>query len=146
MPSVRALVVSADRATREQMALATRSIGRRLGEPVEFLEAADGEQGVRVAWRERPDLIVADEIASRAGAFALAKDLRGAAEPFRGPIVILLDRHHDAWLAKWSGADLWFVKPVDPFELADRLVELIQAGREGPDSSRDAEQRKKESA
>ena len=40
-------------------------------------------------------------------------------------IVILLERSHDAWLARWSGADAWFVKPVDPFELADRLLELV---------------------
>ena len=26
---------------------------------------------------------------------------------------------------RWSGADAWFVKPVDPFELADRLLELV---------------------
>jgi hypothetical protein len=48
-------------------------------------------------------------------------------EPFQGAIVILLDRPHDAWLAKWSGADAWFTKPADPFELADRVVELVQS-------------------
>ena len=74
-------------------------------------------------------MIVADEIASRAGAFGLARTLRDAAEPYTGVIVILLERKHDAWLAKWSGADAWFVKPVDPFELADRLLELVD--REG---------------
>jgi DNA-binding response OmpR family regulator len=68
---------------------------------------------------------VADEIASRAGAFALARDLRGATEPYPGVIVILLERKHDTWLARWSGADAWFVKPVDPFDVADRLVELV---------------------
>jgi DNA-binding response OmpR family regulator len=68
---------------------------------------------------------VADEIASRAGAFALAKHLRDAADPYTGVIVILLERKHDAWLARWSGADAWFVKPVDPFELADRVLELV---------------------
>ena len=61
----------------------------------------------------------------------MARDLRGAVEPYRGPIVIVLERKHDAWLARWSGADAWFVRPVDPFELADRIVELIQASR-GP--------------
>jgi DNA-binding response OmpR family regulator len=70
-------------------------------------------------------VIVADEIASRAGAFALAKQLRDADDPYPGVIVILLERKHDAWLAEWSGADAWFVKPVDPFELADRLLELV---------------------
>ena len=40
--------------------------------------------------------------------------------------MIVLERKHDAWLARWSGANAWFVRPVDPFELADRLVELIE--------------------
>jgi DNA-binding response OmpR family regulator len=90
-----------------------------------FTAAKNGELGIRAAQRDRPDVIVADEIASRAGAFALAKTLRDAADPFRGVIVILLERKHDAWLAKWSGADAWYVKPVDPFELADRVLELV---------------------
>ena len=85
-----------------------------------------------------PDAVVADEIASRAGAFAMARDLRGAVEPYRGPIVIVLERKHDAGLARWSGADAWFVRPVDPFELADRLVELIRASR-GPLPERPAQ-------
>ena len=38
--------------------------------------------------------------------------------------MIILERKHDAWLARWSGADAWFVKPVDPFELADRVLAL----------------------
>ena len=41
-------------------------------------------------------------------------------------IVILLERSQDAWLARWSGADAWFVKPPDPFEVADRLWELLE--------------------
>jgi DNA-binding response OmpR family regulator len=77
--------------------------------------------------RERPDAVVADEIASRAGAFALAKALRGDADPYRGVIVILLERRQDEWLARWSGADAWFVRPVDPFDVADRLLELLGA-------------------
>jgi DNA-binding response OmpR family regulator len=70
-------------------------------------------------------VVVADEIASRAGAFALSKALRDDNDPYTGVIVILLERKHDAWLARWSGADAWFVKPADPFELADRLLELV---------------------
>lgn len=91
-----------------------------------FVEAADGELGLRAARRDPPDAIVADEIASRMGAFALARELRGAPEPYRGAIVIVLERRQDAWLAEWSGADAWFVKPVDPFALADRLLELVE--------------------
>jgi len=107
------------------MALAVRSIERSLRTEIRFRAAANGELGIRAALRDRPEVVVADEIASRAGAFALAKSLRDDADPFPGVIVILLERTHDAWLARWSGADAWFVKPVDPFELADRVLELV---------------------
>jgi len=122
---VKVLLVSPEPESRELMRLAVASIERRVGGELEFVEAEDGEQGLRIAFRDRPDAVVADEFASRMGAFALAKDLRGAEEPYPGAIVIVLERRQDAWLANWSGADAWFVKPVDPFELADRLLELV---------------------
>lgn len=118
-------MVSPEAASREKMALAVRSIERALGTTLRFRAAANGELGIRAALRDRPDIVVADEIASRAGAFALAKALRDDSVPFTGVIVILLERKHDVWLARWSGADAWYVKPVDPFELADRLLELV---------------------
>jgi DNA-binding response OmpR family regulator len=125
MPAVDVLLVSPDPASRELMALAVRSIERRVGSTLRFRAAKNGELGIRAALRDRPEIVVADEIASRAGAFALAKALRDDNEPFTGVIVILLERKHDAWLARWSGADAWFVRPVDPFELADRVLELV---------------------
>ena len=125
MPAVDVLLVSPDAASRELMALAIRSIERRVGSPLRFRAAKNGELGIRAALRDRPAIVVADEIASRAGAFALAKALRDDPHPFTGVIVILLERKHDVWLARWSGADAWFVRPVDPFELADRILELV---------------------
>jgi twitching motility two-component system response regulator PilG len=127
MRRVKVLLVSADARDRELMRLAVAGIERRLGAPLEFLQAPNGEVGLRRAWREAPDAIVADEIASRMGAFGMTIDLRGAQTPYTGAIVILLDRRQDVWLARWSGADAWFVKPVDPFELADRLLDLVSA-------------------
>jgi len=117
--------VSPDPASRELMALAVRSIERRVGSELRFRAARDGELGLRAALRDRPDIVVVDEIASRAGAFAMTKSLRDDPDPFVGAIVVLLERKHDAWLANWSGADAWYVKPVDPFEMADRLLELV---------------------
>jgi DNA-binding response OmpR family regulator len=125
MPAVDVLLVSPDPVSRDLMALAVRSIERRIGSPLRFRAAKNGELGIQAALRDRPEIVVADEIASRAGAFALAKALRDDAVPFTGVIVILLERKHDAWLARWSGADAWFVRPVDPFELADRVLELV---------------------
>jgi DNA-binding response OmpR family regulator len=121
------LLVSPDARSRELMALVVRSVERRLGAPLRFRAAANGDLGLRAALRDRPQIVVADEIASRAGAFALAKSLRDDADPFTGVIVIFLERRHDAWLARWSGADAWYVKPADPFEVADRLLELLDA-------------------
>ena len=125
MPAVDVLLVSPDPASRELMALAVRSIERRIGQELRFRAARNGELGTKAALRDRPEIIVADEIASRAGAFSLTKTLRDDADPYTGVIVILLERKHDEWLARWSGADAWFVKPVDPFEIADRLLELV---------------------
>jgi len=125
MPAVDVLLVSPDPASRALMALAVRSIERRVGSPLRFRAAKNGELGIRAALRDRPEIVVADEIASRAGAFALAKALRDDAAPFTGVIVILLERKHDEWLARWSGADAWFGRPVDPFELVVRNHAVI---------------------
>lgn len=124
------LLISSDPATRETMSVATRSIQRVAGESVEFLEASDGVRGMAMAWRSLPEVVVADEISSRAGAFAVARDLKGAAPPFPGRVVILLDRAQDEWLAAWSGADAWFVKPVNPFDLADTLAGFFRPSGE----------------
>ncbi len=121
------LLVSPDPESRQWMALALTGIERDFSEPLEFLTSSDGEKAVKATWLHDPEVVVADEFASRAGAFALAKDLRGDEDPYEGVIVILLERKHDAWLARWSGADAWFVRPVDPFELASRIVELLKA-------------------
>ena len=99
---MKVLLISADPTVRETIGLAVRGVSRRLSEPFELLEARDGVQGIAVAWRELPDLVVADEICSRAGAFAVARDLKGSDPVFPGAVVILLDRPHDAWLARWS--------------------------------------------
>jgi DNA-binding response OmpR family regulator len=119
------LLVSPNAQSRDLMALAVRSIERRVGEELRFRAARNGDIGLTAAMRDRPDVIVMDEIASRAGAFSMTKTLRDDADPYTGTILILLERKHDAWLAAWSGADAWFVKPFDPFEVADRLMELV---------------------
>jgi DNA-binding response OmpR family regulator len=127
---MKVLLVSADPQVRKTMAITARSVSRGLTEPFESLEAPDGVRGIAMAWRYLPDVVIADEITSRAGAFALARDLKGADPPFPGGVVILLDRGQDVWLAKWSGADAWFVKPVNPFELADTVAGIAADRKE----------------
>lgn len=122
---MKALLISSDPELRAMLRVAMGNSERRTGERWEYLEANDGLEGIAVARREAPDLVVAEEIASRAGGFAVAKDLRGAHEPFPGAIVLILARPQDDWLAKWSGADAWFTRPVDPFALADAVIERL---------------------
>jgi len=122
--------VSSDPATLESMQLVVRGAERALGEQLEFIEARNGKEGIARAWRHAPEVVVADEITSPAGAFALAKDLKETDPPFRGAVIILLERSQDAWLARWSGADAWFVKPVNPFELAESVTRFLGVTRE----------------
>ena len=125
---MRVLLVSADPVVRESVAITARTLRRTSpGEPFELIEASNGLRGMALATQRDPDIVIADEITSRAGAFALARELRGAEPPFGGRILILLERSVDAWLADWAGADRAFVKPVDPFELAQELVRLAGA-------------------
>ncbi|HJP66004.1 MAG TPA: hypothetical protein VKA30_06850, partial [Actinomycetota bacterium] len=120
------LLVSANPLVRDLMAVSSGGVGRLTGQgPVEVIEAADGVQGMKLAWRAQPDVVVLDEITSRAGAFAVARDLKGSIPPFEGKVVILLDRPQDAWLARWSGADAWFTKPVNPFDLAETIAGFL---------------------
>ena len=120
-------MISSDPELRKVLRVALGSVRRRGRDGWDFLEAANGIEGLRLAWRELPDVVVADEIASGAGAFAVAKDLRGAQTPFPGATIIVLARPQDAWLARWSGADAWFTRPVDPFALAEKVEELARA-------------------
>jgi DNA-binding response OmpR family regulator len=128
--AMKVLLVSGDPNFRDSMAVAVRSTERRSGGSFETLEARDGIRAARLAWRERPDVVVSDEIVSGMGAFALARELKGAQRPFVGMVVIVLDRPEDAWLARWSGADAWFVKPVNPFEFADAVAAFLGRERE----------------
>jgi len=78
-----------------------------------------------------PDLIVLDlqigNMGGMAASLSVKEDLDhdGLAET---PIMILLDREDDVFLARRSEADGWLVKPVDPIRLRRGVTELL-AGR-----------------
>src|SRR2546423_14780091 len=98
---MRLLLVSRDPRHREQMALVGRSARRAMsgpgpGEPFELLQASDGVRGMALAWGRRPDGVVADEITSRAGAFAVARELKGPDPPFPGQVCVRLGESGDA--------------------------------------------------
>jgi DNA-binding response OmpR family regulator len=84
---------------------------------------------VRDAVKTRsPDLIVVDSQISQMGGVAVTMDLRleeGAGRLPHVPVLILLDRRADVFLARRSGAEGWLVKPVDPIRLRKAAYELL---------------------
>lgn len=133
---MKALLIGDDLELRSHIRVALGTVERGTGERWEFLEESNGLRGIATAWRERPQLVVTDEIVTGAGGFAVAKDLRGQMEPFPGAIVIVLARPQDAWLAGWAGADAWFTRPVDPFVLADTVLALVRPPTPQPTGER----------
>ena len=78
-----------------------------------------------------PDLVILDlqigNMGGMAASLAIKEDLdhKGLSET---PVMILLDRTDDTFLARRSDADGWLVKPVDPVRLR-RAAEELMAGR-----------------
>jgi DNA-binding response OmpR family regulator len=77
-----------------------------------------------------PDLVVLDLQIGSMGGVATALAIRheeGAGRLRRRPVLILLDRQDDVFLARRSDADGWLVKPLDAFRLR-RCVEALLRG------------------
>jgi DNA-binding response OmpR family regulator len=89
--------------------------------------------------RERlPSLVVLDEQIGSMGAMAVCMELRleeSAGRLPKLPVLILLDRRPDVFLAKRAGADGWVVKPLDPLRVRKAVNELL-AGRHYFDEAR----------
>jgi len=90
-----------------------------VGSDATYSSASNGLEAIRVAAVETPQWVIADETTEPFGAFGLSRELKMMGIPPR--VIVILERSQDTWLAKWSGADRWFVRPVDPFELAEAV-------------------------
>lgn len=79
---------------------------------------------------EEPDLIVLDMQSRNMGAIATCHGLRleeGAGRIPHYPVLILLDRDDDLFLARRSEADGWLIKPLDAFRVR-KAVRALLAG------------------
>ena len=100
----------------------TRQVMAALPPDDDVLEVRTPQRGLAVFDEgERTfDVIVADADTHPSGGFYLARELRARQTDGRDvpAIVLLIARPQDEYLASWSQADAWIVKPVDPFDLA----------------------------
>jgi DNA-binding response OmpR family regulator len=75
-----------------------------------------------------PDLVILDLQIGNMGGIATCMELRleesGGRLP-HVPVLILLDRRPDVFLAKRAGAEGWLVKPLDPIRLRKAVYELL---------------------
>lgn len=121
----RILVYSDDRTTREQVRLA---IGRRPAADlpkVEILECATPPAVVKEMHSGGVDLAVLDGEAVPYGGMGLARQLKD--EIYRcPPVLLLIGRRDDAWLATWSLADAVLPHPIEPMALADAVADLLR--------------------
>jgi len=90
-----------------------------IGSDATYLSATNGLEAIRIAETEAPQVVIADETTEPFGAFGLCRELKMLDIPPR--VIVILERSQDSWLAKWSGADRWLVRPIDPFELAEAV-------------------------
>ncbi len=125
-PSQRTVLVASDTPT------VRASVRAMIGGPgVEIVEVSSG-QGVLAAVAEREvDLLVVDLQMGNMGAMAICMELR-LEESYGSlphvPVLVLLDRRPDVFLARRSGAEGWLVKPVDPIRLRRAADALLDGG------------------
>ncbi|MGA5169883.1 MULTISPECIES: response regulator transcription factor [Streptomyces] len=124
--SATVLVYSDDANTREQVRLAA---GRRPASdvpPVEYVECATLPAVLERLELGGVDVCVLDGEAVPAGGMGVCRQIKD--EVFRcPPVLVLIGRPQDAWLATWSRADAAVTLPVDPVEFADALAGLLRS-------------------
>lgn len=103
-----------------------RFVTGSLGPSYDFIETSDGRRAIALAESEDFDLVVTDETAVPFGGFGLARELKSLIDA--PSVIVLLERSQDTWLARWSGADRWLVRPIDSFALADAAKALTHPG------------------
>ncbi|MEU0664188.1 hypothetical protein ABZ498_02410 [Streptomyces lavendulocolor] len=124
--SATVLVYSDDANTREQVRLAA---GRRPAAdvpPVEYVECATLPAVLERLELGGVDVCVLDGEAVPAGGMGVCRQIKD--EVFHcPPVLVLIGRPQDAWLATWSRADAAVTLPVDPVEFADALAGLLRS-------------------
>ena len=100
------------------------------GPGFELVEVGSGRQVRAVVGDRRPDLAIVDLQIGNMGGMAVSLDLRleesGGRLP-HVPILLLLDREADRFLARRSAADAMLVKPIDPGTLRRTVKTLLAA-------------------
>lgn len=115
---VRVLVVSRDESVIEDV---------RFGFPsdAEVKSAGDARAAREVLKDFSPSVVIADLMSGSAGGFVVAREMSQMAALIDVPVLILLDRDQDSWLADQAGATMHRTKPLTAESLAADALSLI---------------------
>jgi DNA-binding response OmpR family regulator len=119
------LVVSDSPNVRESVKAAVPDTG------VTVRELNHGADVLPAVKARKPDLLVLDSQIGRMGGMATCLELhleQGAGRLPAVPVLMLLDRRADVFLAKRSDAEGWVVKPLDPMRLGRAISALLAGG------------------
>ena len=104
-------------------------------------EVESGPAVLAAVQKSQPDLVVLDFQIGNMGAMAVCLDLRleeGSGRLGHVPVLMLLDRRADVFLARRADADGWIVKPLNPIRLRRAIGELLEGRPYHDDSYRPA--------
>jgi CheY-like chemotaxis protein len=122
-PTATVLVYSDNADTREQVRLAA---GRRPASDVpavEYVECATLPAVLSTLEQHHIDVCVLDGETAPAGGMGVCRQIKD--EIFEcPPVLLLIGRPQDAWLASWSRAEAAVSHPIDPVALASALAGL----------------------
>jgi DNA-binding response OmpR family regulator len=127
MSAPKIIIYSDDVTVRQNIAGA---LGKRVSKDLpehEILEFATGPALRQyLDQKGKADLFILDGEAVPEGGMGIARQLKD--EIFNcPPVLLIVGRIQDNWLASWSRAEDVLVHPVDPFTLADRVAELLKS-------------------
>jgi DNA-binding response OmpR family regulator len=121
------LLYSDDSATRDSVRV---NVGRRPARDVEvasWRECATAAAVIEAVEEGHFDVLILDGEAAPTGGLGLCRQLKNEIYSCP-PILVLIGRPQDGWLATWSQADLAVPHPLDPIALASAVAELGRRG------------------
>jgi two-component system alkaline phosphatase synthesis response regulator PhoP len=98
----------------------------------QVISSSNGQEGISLAAKERPDLIILDLMLPVVDGFEVCRTLRGQDTTSGIPIIILSAKSHetDKVLGLELGADDYMTKPFSPRELLARIKAVLRRGQE----------------
>lgn len=107
----------------------TTGVGRRVAKdlpPVEWIEVATHDAVVSRVEEGGLDLLVLDGESGKAGGIGLCRQLKD--EIFRcPPVLLLLGRRDDMWLAESADPEAVLVRPLEPIALQETVAGLLRS-------------------